>query len=354
MKENDGKSRNQRHPLISCKSCGKINKIQPYSKIGFPKCGHCNAYLQRADYSIPKNFSNCCPICDELCNSGTSLTNNVLCHRGCIERPEKHLTEIQNDIHRLLTERRNVIQRIASSKSIFYIVSLFFGREEIDEIELTEQATQLQQEISSLEDYKNTRSDLLTSLYDYWPTYPPDWYERREKAIGESSKCSYCGQSKGKLHVHHKLPISQGGSQLQENLIVLCEKHHLNIHGVREFVGKGKGFEYTPEKVSANPFDLIPTESRIESGRKKASKRKSSPMRVIKTAIKESTFLNFHYTRKDGAQSVRSINPTEVIKIEKVWCVRGYCLLRKDARTFSVKQMKKIVSVTKPGRCYDC
>ena len=43
-------------------------------------------------------------------------------------------------------------------------------------------------------------------------------------------KCQQCGTQKGKLHVHHLIYKSQGGTDEPGNLITLCEKDHKALH----------------------------------------------------------------------------------------------------------------------------
>lgn len=75
-------------------------------------------------------------------------------------------------------------------------------------------------------------------LYSKWKnSYPPDWSYRREKIKNRDSYiCLHCGYPMGfkrstrKLHVHHKIPISKGGTHDSSNLITLCSRCHYNTH----------------------------------------------------------------------------------------------------------------------------
>lgn len=44
--------------------------------------------------------------------------------------------------------------------------------------------------------------------------------------------CEGCGRSKalGALHMHHKLPVSEGGDNRRDNLIFLCPNCHADAH----------------------------------------------------------------------------------------------------------------------------
>ena len=46
--------------------------------------------------------------------------------------------------------------------------------------------------------------------------------------------CSECGTHK-RIHLHHKIPKSKGGSNDLKNLIPLCNAHHLIAHNKKEW-----------------------------------------------------------------------------------------------------------------------
>ena len=63
-------------------------------------------------------------------------------------------------------------------------------------------------------------------------------YERRKQIIIDRYNgkydsvpkiCAICG-SKKQLEMHHKIPISHGGSDEVSNMIYLCKKCHKNLH----------------------------------------------------------------------------------------------------------------------------
>lgn len=81
-------------------------------------------------------------------------------------------------------------------------------------------------------------------IYNYWPTYPPDWNNRKEFLKAERKICNRCNKSKSRkykkdfLEVHHIIPIHKSGNHLDSNLEVLCknchkEEHIRNPHRVR-------------------------------------------------------------------------------------------------------------------------
>lgn len=66
--------------------------------------------------------------------------------------------------------------------------------------------------------------------------YPSDWGTRRSRIYQRDDyKCQNCGRRGGpigstKLHAHHIVPISKGGTHKQSNLITLCSGCHWAIH----------------------------------------------------------------------------------------------------------------------------
>lgn len=66
--------------------------------------------------------------------------------------------------------------------------------------------------------------------------YPHDWRDRRIQVLKRDDKtCTECEYRHtpdvGKpLHVHHVVPISDGGGHSLDNLVTLCEDCHSNAH----------------------------------------------------------------------------------------------------------------------------
>jgi len=58
-----------------------------------------------------------------------------------------------------------------------------------------------------------------------------EWKLIRYKTIARDDfKCSQCGEENYTLHVHHVVPVREGGSDELDNLITLCPKCHRAIH----------------------------------------------------------------------------------------------------------------------------
>ena len=61
-----------------------------------------------------------------------------------------------------------------------------------------------------------------------WPGYPPFWgYLRQVIMTMDGNRCQVSGcPSRVELHIHHKVPVSQGGEHVPTNLVSLCAFHH--------------------------------------------------------------------------------------------------------------------------------
>lgn len=89
---------------------------------------------------------------------------------------------------------------------------------------------------ANLKKIEAERARKLTAIFDRWSTYPPDWEYRREAAKERDKySCTKCGYPEGfkrrsrQLHVHHKKPVSNGGTHEIENLITLCHICHRKV-----------------------------------------------------------------------------------------------------------------------------
>lgn len=150
-----------------------------------------------------------------------------------------------------------VILVIASTYIAFIIGGYFF--------DLVKSAHERRRAIKAAEDrqerVKRFEASLSTWLatdepkYRYYRGYPPDWTTRRIYVFHRDKYlCQICGKSELQanhvsyndmrwehllvmsgekrtgLHVHHKLPISRGGSNDLSNLITLCQNCHEDQH----------------------------------------------------------------------------------------------------------------------------
>ena len=57
------------------------------------------------------------------------------------------------------------------------------------------------------------------------------WRRIRERVIARDQCCQQCGQTEGRMHVDHIVPKRLNGSDLMENLQLLCEFCNLSKGG---------------------------------------------------------------------------------------------------------------------------
>jgi len=156
-------------------------------------------------------------------------------------------------------------------------------------------------------------------IWDFWPNYPPDWEERRSNAIQFSPSCEICGEDQ-LLHVHHDIPLSKGGSNLADNLSVLCESCHSGEHG-------GKTFVYRPSGTT-NRYDRT--------------------TQLIQQAIREQRKIVFTYRKYDEPDERRTVTPSEIKpwahkrKEGNTMCVKGFCHTRNADRNFAIKRIYRL------------
>ena len=62
------------------------------------------------------------------------------------------------------------------------------------------------------------------------PPYPENWDALRAQALSRDGyRCGNCGAT-SKLHVHHIVPLSRGGTNVLGNLRTLCDSCHKLLH----------------------------------------------------------------------------------------------------------------------------
>jgi hypothetical protein len=77
---------------------------------------------------------------------------------------------------------------------------------------------------------KESSAVTFDNRYQLSATYPPNWNEIRQEVLARDGyRCGNCG-STSKLHVHHIVPLSLGGSNELGNLRTLCKICHVKLH----------------------------------------------------------------------------------------------------------------------------
>ena len=298
-----------------------------------------------------------CLICKSSVNNDQEkilLLNGDYIHSGCLTKLKgiifTNQTELINKKRELASLGKNNITGVGAG--IGGIVGTFLGgpvgtfigaglggliggslSESREKIEVKQKI--LNEIILELDNNIEGSKKLLTSIYDFWSDYPPDWDERRDSILEEIGICEICGYQGGSFstskygrtyfrrnkkrpfQIHHKVSIRKGGNHLRGNLILLCKKCHQSKH--RHDISSDRKFT---NYQSDNPF------------LKKLS--------LIQDAIQQNKKIKLRYVNKEGIQTYRTVKPNEIIMYENTQCVAGSCHLRNAERTFAIRRILEL------------
>lgn len=127
--------------------------------------------------------------------------------------------------------------------------------------------------------------------------YPDDWDDRRESVLARDDyTCQQCGATDATLQVHHKTPISEGGSHKLTNLETVCRSCHASEH---------------PTKVK------------------------------LSTALSDERRIRMKYSSSTGTR-VREFDPYGMAMHEGIQYVVGYDYYRNEIRIFRPSSIKWI------------
>lgn len=299
------------------------------------------------------NSRKICPLCRQHFIDETSktilLTNNRLCHEKCAmdrwkmittinERADKHIAtefpkkHLFSGLNEELQQSDAAILLKKNNTGLFTSIFSSTYARELDELKAVREKIvikidQLKKEHRAFDELTvkqsviirreaNVLYDIVKTVFDFWPTYPPDWKRRvSRKNNTKTSKCEKCGIHGRLFHVHHKIPISQGGNHKNTNLALLCERCHKDQHGVQSFT-EGRN-----------------TKTRVKT---------ISNTDIINKAIQANKTIRLKYRKFDGEVGFRTIDPQEIIMVKNSKCVRGFCHLRNEDRSFKISRISSL------------
>lgn len=177
-------------------------------------------------------------------------------------------------------------------------------------------------------DGKESEHDQRSVLDHSVITMSRNWEMQRAAALYRARhKCEACGSSFS-LEVHHKVPVSEGGTDDLDNLQVLCRKCHQKRHQFRVQFDRTR--ELTLEEIMGF------------HGRK-APGHMSAKMKTIHEAIATGSDLRFRYKKANGEVSSRHVRPLEVyINQYNHRCVKTYDYQRRAERHFRTSRMTNV------------
>ncbi len=309
-----------------------------------------------------------CKICFRVSSEEPiTLTNGDVVHLHCENEQILRFQEAENKLADLSSRKyklkRDVgefkirIDSLSKTSLLSNIYENIFGERTAKESErrrqLSQAQSQFQKALRKLNDYEDvaevikfaaekdikSAKEILKSVYDYWPGYPPDWEERRDELHRVAGfACQRCHfkkyrdrptDTKRTFHVHHKISISKGGNHKVDNLRLLCKKCHQKVH------------PYNIDKDLQN------------MGIRQLKTKFTEKIALINEAIKTKATLRFKYKKRNGQIMIREISPKEIkldIYKHKVRVVSGYCYLRNDTRTFTINRMSQLQIKPNDGR----
>ncbi len=245
-----------------------------------------------------------CIVCKEYAEYeyDIALSNGDYLHPPC-------LTKLQI--------RKDEIEAILRKQKPQLILSLFVPTE-VPEREVIPETTveNLSTELAKLQ-------SVLTSIYDYLPSWPPDWETRKQRLIRlNGSICSSCEEQQN-VYLQHDIPLCEGGTNALDNLELICSACHARMYGKRNIFGK-----FTPN-ASQSAF--------------------SEQIAEIQYAIDNHQKIQFSYKKpSDRRWTVRVVVPERLFNIPnsresgETLCVEGFCELRQDTRIFALERMESL------------
>lgn len=259
-----------------------------------------------------------CPVCALQSTTGIALSDGNIVHDLCYENIVSQVESLSAQIHKTNRNIQSLKSKLMSSQGVFNsIVRVIFGGDTPESIkhELERQNTTVTQIYSQYLKYDGT----LKYIYDFMVSYPPDWKARVNKLIEVSlGHCAQCGTNFD-IQAHHKIPLSRGGSNQLDNLILLCKTCHKRTHNVESFTG-GDG--------------LFAIDERIKN---------------INYAISSKINIEFLYKKPTDMQyNKRIVTPYRLKRVRHehtsgfTLCVEGYCHKRQELRIFALKRMRNL------------
>lgn len=260
-----------------------------------------------------------CKVCNSYYDSEKiNLSDGGFVHVRCISDLDLEVSDLkskqQSKIYRL-NEEHNKRERLG------YKIKSFLFPSETEETQYQTFLISSKKEIDRINEELNPLKQNQHLIYNLYLSYPPDWDERRNLVIDrDGERCKRCSSWQN-LHLHHKVPLSKGGTNEISNLVLLCRKCHSKQHGGKDLSGQFHNRETA------------------------FSKR----IKLINQAITENRKIQFLYKKSDQKNfKQRTIRPYQLINIDHnrdegfTLCVKGYCDLRKADRHFALKRMKNL------------
>ena len=216
-----------------------------------------------------------------------------------------------------LQMRKHEIETLLQKQKSQLILSLFASTE------VTEQDVIPASETEDLSAQLVKLKSILTQLYDYLPSWPPDWEERKRQLLRQNgSVCSRCEEEQD-VYLVHDIPVFEGGTNELDNLVLICAACYTNMYREGALFGS---------------FTLKPSQSEF-----------SEQVADIQSAIDNHQRIQFAYKKpSDRRWMTRVVVPERLLNIPnsrdsgETLCVEGFCELREATRVFALERMQEL------------
>lgn len=280
-----------------------------------------------------------CIICQRAVFDDLYLNDGKVIHTSCLKSIQEKEFDIRREIDALKIQQKRLKKEKKKLEGLIFKVISIFSKPDMDIVQLEAKIISTEKNIEMFSSDWAAVQSRLVPIYDHFPTYPPDWDDRRsEVVVRDGNQCYNCGKYR-QLHLHHVKQLSKGGSNKLSNLRLLCEACHSKKHGGREFT---QNYSISSHKIN-NSSD----ESNFQT-------TFSQRMKIINQAISEGKGIQFSYKKPtDRSYKKRIVHPYRIVEKkhrrnnESTLCFTGYCELRNAKRTFALKRMRglKIIDV---------
>lgn len=267
-----------------------------------------------------------CRICKSSYTFGSLvLTDGSFVHSKCMHKIEHKLADIKNHKMKLEAQITSLENSINSYYKISSKLKRVVSRHPKDIFFLKNKLEIANKLAGKINKHELVLGATIEKIYDFWPTYPPDWEYRRQRLEESNGVCAVCG---GSIHldVHHIKPLSKGGTNRLDNLQLLCRLCHEKKHGFR--------FRENQRNKKRRKTDF---EKKLE---------------IINFAMEGNKKVEFLYKkREDNKYRQRTITPHEIVRVSYsdgsgfTLCVRGFCHLRSSDRHFAMDDRMKRLKI---------
>ena len=268
-----------------------------------------------------------CVICNQ--NGGlVELRNGNFVHAGCLRL---NFDREKNDISNSIYQHQQILANTKPNLTFFQ--SLFGNKTEEARVarikaESSEKINELNARLNQIRHEEQTHqrqyADIIETCIKYWPDYPPEpfWSRLQElKHSRQRGKCKDCERRLGNRsgHLHHKKPLSMGGTNDSRNLVLLCGRCHQKRHS-HLFSGVGK------IKVgSLRDYQSLTINERL------------------RLSLSEGKKIFIEYQDMSGVRTERWVKIKEFIyesrNGSRIW-IKSHCYLREDERSFRVDRIQ--------------